>query len=142
MDPSYRFGIEEEFFLADAATRGTPRRGLKPFHDAVQAQIPGAERELLQAQVETASPPTVSFSEARSALGGFRAGIAALAREHGLVLLACGTQPIARWSRQRRTDKDRYEKLMNEMQLLARRNVVCGMHVHVEVPGRRIGSTS
>ncbi len=100
----------------------------------MQARIPGAERELLQAQVETASPPSTSFAEARSALGGFRAGIAALAREHGLVLLACGTQPIARWSRQRRTDKDRYEKLMNEMQLLARRNVVCGMHVHVEVP--------
>ena len=38
MDARYRFGIEEEYFLADAATRGTPRR-TKPFHDAVRARV-------------------------------------------------------------------------------------------------------
>ena len=134
MDWSYRFGIEEEFFLADAVTRGTPRRGLKPFHDAVHARMPGAEQELLQSQIEIASPPSIEFAEARSVLASLRGGIAAVAREHALILLASGTQPIARWSRQRRTDKERYEKLVNEMQLLARRNIVCGMHVHVEVP--------
>lgn len=29
MDTTYRFGIEEEFFLANAGTRGTPRRTIK-----------------------------------------------------------------------------------------------------------------
>ena len=32
---SFRFGIEEEYFLADAETRGTPRRSVKPFHTAM-----------------------------------------------------------------------------------------------------------
>ncbi len=41
---------------------------------------------------------------------------------------------MARWTRQRQTRKDRYDILMREMQMLGRRDVVCGMHVHVEVP--------
>ncbi len=53
MDTAYRFGIEEEYFLADASTRGTPRRrALEAFPAAAGAHLPRAERELLQSQVE------------------------------------------------------------------------------------------
>lgn len=134
MDDGFRFGIEEEFFLADATTRGTPGRGLDAFHRAVHAKIPRAERELMQSQVEIASPPSTSFAETRTILAGLRADIAAIGRAHGLLLLASGTQPKARWRRQSQTRKARYETLMREMQILGRRNMVCGMHVHVEVP--------
>ena len=134
MDTSYRFGIEEEFFLADAATRGTPRRTVKAFHDDVRAQLLPAERELLEAQVEIASPPSTSFAEAHSTLAGLRASLAAIGQAHGLLVLATGTHPIARWGRQTHTRKRRYEDLTRDMRMLARRNVVCGMHVHVEVP--------
>ena len=140
MDATFRFGIEEEFFLADAATRGTPRRGLKAFHAALHRELPKAERELMQSQVEIASPPSTSFTEARSVLSGLRSDLAAIGRERGILLLAAGTHPLARWRRQQRTEKERYQKLTDEMQILGRRNLVCGMHVHVEVPdpGRRI----
>ena len=134
MDASYRFGIEEEYFLADATTRGTPRRTVKAFHAAIRTRVPAAERELLQSQVEVASPPATDFAEARGVLAGLRAGLAAVGREHGILLLASGTHPIARWSRQTHTEAERYEGLMRDLQLLGRRNVVCGMHVHVEVP--------
>ncbi len=134
MAERYRFGIEEEFFLADASTRGTPTGKLKGFHRAAKARLPEAERELLQLQVETASAPTDDFAEARAALAGFRSGLGAVAREHGLVLFAAGTHPAARWSRQRRTDKERYAAIMREAQMVEARNMVCGMHVHVEVP--------
>ena len=133
MDARYRFGIEEEFFLADAASRGTPRR-TKPFHDAVRARVSSAERELLAAQVEVATAPTESAASARAQLAELRAGLAETAREHGLLVLASGTQPLARWDRQQQTRKERYDRLMQQMQMLGRRNVVCGMHVHVEVP--------
>ena len=73
MTARYRFGIEEEFFLADSITRGTPRGNLKAFHAAAKARLPEAERELLQLQVETASSPTDSFMEARAALAAMRA---------------------------------------------------------------------
>ena len=134
MNTGYRFGIEEEFFLADAVTRGTPRRGLKAFHAAVHAKLPQVERELLQAQVEIASKPTTRFAEARSALAALRGGLADIGRAHGILVLASGTHPLARWSRQRRTEKERYAAILDEMQMIGRRDVVCGMHVHVEVP--------
>ncbi|TDH60593.1 carboxylate-amine ligase [Dankookia rubra] len=134
MDASYRFGIEEEYFLADAITRGTPRRTVKAFHAAIRTRVPSAERELLQSQVEVASPPATDFAEARGELADLRAGLAKVAREHGILVLASGTHPVARWSRQAHTEAERYEGLMRDLQLLGRRNVVCGMHVHVEVP--------
>jgi len=134
MDASYRFGIEEEYFLADAATRGTPRRTVAGFHAAARASLPAVERELLQSQVEVSTPPSTSFAEARDILGGLRAGLAEVGREHGIAVFAAGTHPVARWSRQRHTQAERYEGLIRELRVLGRRSVVCGMHVHVEVP--------
>ena len=134
MDASYRFGIEEEYFLADAVTRGTPRRTVRAFHAAVKERLPQVERELLESQVEVASTPSTSFAEARAQLVGFRAGLAEVGRAHQLLVLASGTHPIARWTRQGHTEKDRYRTLIEEMQILGRRNFACGMHVHVEVP--------
>lgn len=133
MDPGFRFGIEEEYFLADVPTRGTPRN-TQPFHDAVGARVPTVERELLAAQVEVATSSTDSPAIARAQLTELRAGLAEVGREHGLLVLASGTQPLARWDRQRQTKKPRYDHLMQQMQMLGQRNVVCGMHVHVEVP--------
>lgn len=135
MATDYRFGIEEEYFLADSSTRGTPRRrALQAFHAAADAHLPRAERELLQSQVEASTPPSADFGEAREVLEGLRAGLAGIAREHRLLVFAAGTHPIARWSRQSHTEKDRYETLTRELRFVGRRNVVCGMHVHVEVP--------
>ena len=131
----FRFGIEEEFFLADAITHSTPRqRALKAFHSAVHQKLPDAERELLQSQIEIASPPSDNSAEARSSLAGSRARLAQIGRDNGILLLASGTHPLARWNQQRKTEKARYQTLTDEMQMIARRNAVCGMHVHVEVP--------
>jgi glutamate---cysteine ligase / carboxylate-amine ligase len=134
MDSDFQFGIEEELFLADAETRGTPGRSLTAFHDAVHRQLPKAERELLQSQIEIASPPSKSFAEARAVLAGLRNKLADVAREHGLLLLASGTHPLAMWGQQKNTEKDRYETITEDTQMIGRRNMVCGMHVHVEVP--------
>lgn len=134
MDASYRFGIEEEYFLADAATRGTPRRGVTAFHAAVRARLPAAEREFLQSQVEVSTPPSASFENAAEILGGLRADLARIGRDHGIAVFAAGTHPVARWSRQSLTRKERYETMLRQLRIVGRRNVVCGMHVHVEVP--------
>jgi len=134
MDASYQFGIEEEYFLADAATRGTPRRRVVAFHAAAQARLPAVERELLQSQIEVSTKPSTSFESAGEALGTLRAGLAEVGRDHGILVLASGTHPIARWSRQSQTQKGRYDEIMEKTRMTGRRSVVCGMHVHVEVP--------
>jgi glutamate---cysteine ligase / carboxylate-amine ligase len=55
------------------------------------------------------------------------------AGEHGLAVLASGTHPSADWREALHGPKDRYLELMHELQMVGRRNMLCGMHVHVEV---------
>ena len=133
MGATYQFGIEEELFLADAKTRGTPWRA-KAFHADVHERMPEVERELLELQVEIMTAPCTSFATARASLSHLRKGLADIGREHGILVLASGSHPTARWRRQRRTEKARYDALADDLQFLARRDVVCGMHVHVETP--------
>jgi carboxylate-amine ligase len=52
----------------------------------------------------------------------------------GLRLMAAGTHPLAAWTEQRNTEKPRHERLMDDFQIVGRRNVFCGLHVHVAVP--------
>ncbi len=135
MSGDYRFGIEEEYFLSDAVTRGTRRKATKSFMDACARTFPDeVQREMLQSQIEVATAPCHEMGEARGALATLRGGIAGIAREHGLMLLASGTHPTAVWTQQRATEAARYGKLMRDLQMLGSRNLVCGMHVHVEVP--------
>jgi len=134
MAHAYRFGIEEEFFLADARSRGTPRAGLRAFHAAVRARLDAAEREQLQCQVEVASPPTADLAEAQAHLAELRSALAEIGAERTILIFAAGTHPTARWHDQRPTDKARYHGIMADLRMLGRRNLVCGLHVHVEVP--------
>ena len=138
MAHAYRFGMEEEFFLADAKTRSTPgstpRDRVKAFHSAVQARMDSAEREMLQSQVETCTPPSDSVAETRTRLEAMRGDLATIGREHGLRVFAAGTHPAATWRRQSTTPADRYRGIIDDLRIVGRRSVVCGLHVHVEVP--------
>lgn len=134
MDTAYKFGIEEELFLADSTTRGTPRRMVKAFHEAVQSEVRTAERELKQCQLEIASPASTSSAEIRANLTESRKKLAEIGQAHQILVLAAGTHPVARWTRQRVTSKERYEAIMQMTQMAGKRSLVCGLHVHVQVP--------
>ncbi|MBE7244300.1 MAG: carboxylate-amine ligase [Actinomycetospora chiangmaiensis] len=133
-DHPYNFGIEEEYFLADAQTRGTPRGDLAAFHAEAEARLPETGRELVAAQIELCTPPLAVMDEARANLGGQRAQLKEIAAGHGLTLLACGTHPLARRESQTATDGERYQGILSDLGMAARRALICGMHVHVEVP--------
>lgn len=60
MAHAYGFGVEEEFFLADAKTRGTSRRRVEAFHAAVQTRMESSEREALGAVVDALADETAS----------------------------------------------------------------------------------
>ncbi|MET3893513.1 carboxylate-amine ligase [Bosea sp. OAE506] len=134
MSEDGRFGIEEEYFLADAVTRGIGRKVSAAFIESAQRAFPDeVQREMLQSQIEVATPICRTMAQARQSLTKLRTGLAGLALEHDMLLLACGTHPSAAWSRQRVTDAARYDTLMRDLQMLGSRNQLCGLHVHVEV---------
>jgi glutamate---cysteine ligase / carboxylate-amine ligase len=132
---SFQFGIEEEFFVCDAETlrpaMKTPEALFQRRHSGTAAFL---NREMLQAQLEVATRPHVSSQHARDELLELRNMAAVAAAEHGLAVLASGTHPTADWRQAVHSPKDRYHELMEHLQMVGRRNMLCGMHVHVEVP--------
>jgi carboxylate-amine ligase len=133
-EPSFTVGIEEEYLLVDRETRDLvvdPPAGLMA--DARAAVGDKVTTEFLRCQIEIGTPVCRTIAEARAALAGLRRAIAEAADAYGMAPIAASTHPFADWHIQRNTDKDRYNKLASDMQVLARRLVICGMHVHVAV---------
>jgi carboxylate-amine ligase len=135
MFANYAFGIEEEFFVSSGETRKPLPRLPRAFHAEISAALPDSLRhEMLQSQIETATPPMFEMGAALDVLRGYRRRLAMAGEQHGLRVMASGTHPLARWDMQRPSPKRRYHALMRELQMLGSRNIVCGLHVHVSVP--------
>ena len=59
--------------------------------------------------------------------------VAQAAAHHGLAPIAASTHPFARWQDQQHVAKERYEVIARDLQGVARRLLICGMHVHVGI---------
>jgi carboxylate-amine ligase len=131
----YSFGIEEEYFVFDAGTRRTVQRFDKRFLVAARKALGDrVTTEMLQSQIEVATPPCATAQEARAHLVRYRRALCEAAAARKLGLAAMGTFPLAFWPAQVVTPKARYGAIMDDLQMIGYRNMLCGMHVHVEVP--------
>ncbi|MGO9547511.1 MAG: carboxylate-amine ligase [Rhodomicrobium sp.] len=134
----YSFGIEEEYFLADASSFEALAEAPAALFGSLGEKTNGrAGKESLQAQLEVSTAPATSLTAARRELCSLRLASARAASEHGLVILASGTHPLARWREVSPTQSERYFKVMDSLRIIGRRNMLCGMHVHVELPDPR-----
>ncbi|MFF7449698.1 MULTISPECIES: glutamate--cysteine ligase [unclassified Streptomyces] len=135
-------GVEEEYLLIDPVT-GLP----VPLAEKVRMATGMAhllddqkvQSELLQAQVEVASPVCGTLEEVGGHLLRLRHAVVAAAEAHGCRIAACGTPPV----RDRRpvavTDEARYRAMRTQAPQLVAEQLVNGMHVHVAVPSREAG---
>jgi carboxylate-amine ligase len=132
-DP-YTLGVEEEFMLLDGETFD-----LVQHIDTVLAAVAGHEleprinSELMQSVLEVATPVCHTPAEVQRQLLRIRGYVGDVAREQGLRVGSAGTHPFSLFERQRITAKDRYRALVDQMQYIARRELIFGMHVHVAV---------
>ena len=131
-DAPFTVGIEEEYLLVDLETRGLVTDPPAGMFDGVNAEFRELIRpEFLKSQVEVGTPVCLSIGEARNHLRSLRRTVAEVAATHGLAPIAASTHPFSEWQDQQHTDKERYHILARDMQAVARRLVICGMHVHV-----------
>src|SRR5262249_23946479 len=128
-------GIEEEYFLVDAQSKAVmvtrPRRFLSTLKSVLGDRVSG---EMLQAQIEVSTSPHTDMYTASAELKHLRKTAARIAAEHGLAIVAAGTHPTAAWDSAQQSPGERYDMVMNDMQIIGQRNMLCGMHVHVELP--------
>jgi glutamate---cysteine ligase / carboxylate-amine ligase len=135
MTNAFRFGIEEEYFLVNAETKSVERGIPRSFFEDARAELGDqVSGELLQSQIEVMTVPHTEASAARAELRHLRQTVARIAAEHGLAILAAGTHPTAVWGSQRQSPGKRYDNVREDLQMLAQRNMLCGLHVHSDVP--------
>ena len=132
---TFRFGIEEEYFLVDAETKAiasTVPEAL--FATAKTSTLGRGKCEFLQQQLEVATEPHVDIVKAGAELRQLWHMLSAIVAPHGLGILAAGTHPTAAWNEAQQTEGERYDTVMRDLQMIGRRNILCGLHVHVELP--------
>jgi glutamate---cysteine ligase / carboxylate-amine ligase len=133
-EPSFSIGIEEEYLLVDKETRDLapepPPALLAKAEEALHGQV---SPEFLRSQIEVGTRVCHTVQEARDQLVELRATVGGIADEFGLAPIASSTHPFAKWESQHHTDKERYNVLAKDLQHVARRLVICGMHVHVGI---------
>jgi glutamate---cysteine ligase / carboxylate-amine ligase len=133
-EPPLTIGIEEEYLLVDRATGAVASEPPQDLFTELNARTAGrAFPEFLRSQVEVATPVCRSVGEARQELVQLREAVVEVAGRFGLAPIASSTHPFSLSSSQKRTDKERYVALLEEMQGAARRMMICGLHVHVGI---------
>jgi carboxylate-amine ligase len=135
--PGPSLGVEKELELVDATTRelrsdATDILGILG-KGSPDAEHPKAKHELLEATVEIITGVCDTVAEARADLTATLAEVTAVAAPRGVDLLCSGTHPFSDWADQRISPKERYATLVQEMQWLARRLQIFGIHVHIGV---------
>jgi len=133
-EPALTLGIEEEYLLVERATGAVAAEPPDELFEALHERTAGrAFPEFLRAQVEVATPVCRDIGEARRELTGLRRAVIEEARRFDLAPIAASSHPFSLTAKQKRTEKERYIALLEEMQGAARRMMICGLHVHVGI---------
>lgn len=133
-EPSFSVGIEEEYLLVDQTTGNLIREAPPSMFAECQEILEGqVTPEFFQSQIEVGTRVCNTFTEAREELSRLRKAVSSVAQHHGLAIIAASTHPFTSTESQKHTDKDRYAILARDMQAVARRMVISGMHVHVGI---------
>lgn len=129
--PSLTLGVEEEYFLVNVESGDLavdpPKEIFTRCEEIFGVQV---SHEFIRSQIETGTIVCNNVSEVRADLIKLRSGVADIAKEYGYAPMASSTHPSARWQNQKHTKRDRYVALADEMQLVASRMLVGGMHIH------------
>jgi carboxylate-amine ligase len=139
MRPSFTLGIEEEYQTVDPETRDLRS------HIATEMLATGNLRleervkaEMHQSVIEVGTRVCRDIREAQEDLFDLRRNMVRLAEENGLILVAGATHPFADWRMQEIYPDPRYAQVVEDLQLVARANLIFGLHVHVGIEDKEV----
>lgn len=132
--PSASLGVEWELMLVDRATRQLTSGASELLHElSPDGEHPHLKHELLESTVEVVTGICTTVAEASADLAASVQELRVAADRRGLGLMCAGTHPVTDWQTQQISPDPRYAKLIEDMQWLARRLQIFGVHVHVGV---------
>ena len=137
MLPTFTIGIEEEYQTIDPESRDLRSHIqvelLEKGKIALQERV---KAELHQSVVEVGTGVCKNIKEAKAEVKELRRNIIRLAGENGLRVASVATHPFADWRVQEIYPDDRYKNIVEDMQLVARANLIFGLHVHIGIDDR------
>jgi carboxylate-amine ligase len=132
--PSFTLGMEEEYLLVERQSRDLVTEVPDDLMAACERRLKGrVSPEFLRCQIEVGTGVNDTLHGCRDELRELRRSVAAVVGDYGLSPIAASTHPFAAWTSQKHTDKERYNVLARDMQAVARRMIICAMHVHVGI---------
>jgi glutamate---cysteine ligase / carboxylate-amine ligase len=137
MLPTFTIGIEEEYQTIDPETRDLRshiqaellEKGKMILQERVKA-------ELHQSVVEAGTSVCKNIKDAKAEIKKLRRDIIRLAGENGLKVASAATHPFSDWRTQQIHPDERYKNIVEDMQLVARANLIFGLHVHIGIDDR------
>jgi carboxylate-amine ligase len=133
---TFTLGIEEEFAIVDPETRELRSHIQEILEGGKVTLKEQIKPEMHQSVVELGTEICRDIVDARRHVSELRRNLAALAGRSGLKIASVGTHPFSHWRDQLITEGERYKEIVRDMQLVARANLIFGLHVHVGIPNR------
>ena len=140
MRPSFSLGIEEEYQTVDPETRDLRSHIATEMLSHGKLQLEErVKAEMHQSIIEVGTRICENIQEAQEDIFDLRRNMIRLAEENGLLLVAGATHPFADWRTQEIYPDPRYDKVVEDLQLVARSNLIFGLHVHVGIEDKEAG---
>ena len=135
--PSFTIGIEEEYQTIDPVTFDLRSHiAFEIVHEGKRRMNEKVKAEMHQSVIEVGTGVCQNIQEASIDLRDLRRQMIALTEENGLRLAAGATHPFADWRVQDIYPDARYLQVVEDMQIVARANLIFGLHVHVGIEDR------
>ncbi len=133
MFEQFTLGIEEEFQIVDPQTRELKSHVSEILDEGRLLLGEKIKPEMIQSMIEVGTGICANIQEAREDITKLRCIISWLARKKGMEIVAASTHPFSKWSEQEIFDDERYQFLVEELQMVARSLLIFGLHVHVGI---------
>jgi glutamate---cysteine ligase / carboxylate-amine ligase len=136
--PAFTLGVEEEFQIIDPETRELRSHVQEMLDEGVRVLKERVKPEMHQSVMEIGTGICNNVQEVRRDVVELRSEIIRLADKSGMKVAAAGTHPFSSWADQLIYPDERYAAIVQEMQLVARANLIFGLHVHVGISDRAL----
>lgn len=138
IDGQFTLGVEEEYQIVHPESRDLRSYVSRLIEDGKSVLRERVRPEMHQSMVEVGTTICKDVGEVRNELCEMRGELDKLARKGGLRIMAASTHPFADWKTQDITDHARYHNIVNDMQDIARANLIFGLHVHVGIKEKQV----
>jgi carboxylate-amine ligase len=132
----FTIGVEEEYQIVDPETRELRSHVSTMMEEGGAVLGNQIKAEMHQSVIEVGTEICPDIQAARRDVANLRQTVSELAKKAGLRIAAASTHPFSDWKSQDITDRERYHMIVEDLQDVARGNLVFGLHVHIGMPDK------